>query len=849
MISSSFSAILGLSLLILVDASEEEHEKEPHYAILYPWFVQALGVITFYCITRYFGVFPYTALMFLLGTLMGIFYDRFNGSDQLTTSIGMWENINSEVLLIVFLPGLIFYDAYTLNVHLFKLSVWQDLTMAFPMVLAGTVLVALVAFYIFPYGWSFNFCMAFGSILAATDPVAVNALLSEVGAPERLKIHITGESLLNDGSAIVFYTIFSGLFLTELGKEGLGEEYTWGTGIVKFIQMSLGGAGIGVAFGLALVFLLYVLNRKLIAEENVLQVASTITIAYLCFYVAESVLHTSGVLAVVLCGVTTKALGSSLINDVELMTSFWELVEHLLNTLLFAIGGTVWGTIISNVHPREFNATDWGYLFVLYVLLVIIRFALVFSFYPLISRIGLKSSINEAIFMSYGGLRGAVGIALAVSLDDVVFRATGDTGSEYCMMVTKLFGMVGGIAFLTLFINGSTAGALLKKLGLTKKSEVYEKLSATHYDTLKEKLLDGFVQYLSYPLFDNIDFGIVQHYVPDFQNLEFETLKQTVLKNKRGVPIEDYQAPNLDNVLPYLDMLGDEDMTWCEDLKQFRMKGDYTGGLSSIGDSYGASNEKAFLAMQAKHGARPETQQYRLFFLELVRSAYARYVDLGYIGRNAFLHISLDQGLDFAVDAVNQGHALRDWEASNLVDQRYTNALYHFYTILTNPFLRMFPGKKDRHIPGIGERGFMLDVNRAVTFIRGHERARALFQEEWGKDGISGCMECVLQESLHETKTAAKVLQDFDSHKVKVAMSQICSILLLSRESHFIADLSKKGLLPMTEATERLEELDELIANVGSCQSDHEGITNDQTKEKGVDVEGGSLADSRSHYA
>ena len=74
--------------------------------------------------------------------------------------------------------------------------------MAFPMVLAGTTLTAMVGHYILPYGWSWAFSMMFGAILSATDPVAVSALLNEVGAPPRLRIHISGESLLNDGSAI-----------------------------------------------------------------------------------------------------------------------------------------------------------------------------------------------------------------------------------------------------------------------------------------------------------------------------------------------------------------------------------------------------------------------------------------------------------------------------------------------------------------------------------------------------------------------------------------------------------------------------------------------------------------------
>ena len=94
------------------------------------------------------------------------------------------------------------------------------------MVLAGTALVACVAKWVFPYDWSWFLCLTFGSILAATDPVAVSVLLNEVGAPPRLKMHVSGESLLNDGSAVVFFTIFGGMFLSELGIEGVGQDVT-----------------------------------------------------------------------------------------------------------------------------------------------------------------------------------------------------------------------------------------------------------------------------------------------------------------------------------------------------------------------------------------------------------------------------------------------------------------------------------------------------------------------------------------------------------------------------------------------------------------------------------------------
>jgi len=130
---------------------------------------------------------------------MGMGAERTLNDDRLTTSILQWTQIDSEVLLLVFLPALVFSDAFGLNVHLFVAAFWQIVNFAFPMVLAGTALTALVAFYLFGYGWSFNLAMTFGSILSATDPAAVASLMDSLGAPPRLQMHIGGESMLNDG--------------------------------------------------------------------------------------------------------------------------------------------------------------------------------------------------------------------------------------------------------------------------------------------------------------------------------------------------------------------------------------------------------------------------------------------------------------------------------------------------------------------------------------------------------------------------------------------------------------------------------------------------------------------------
>lgn len=140
---------------------EKEEPPEPAYAVLYPWFILAVGIVSYFVLSRYATWMPYTAVMFLIGTIIGVCARNINNEpNQLNISIEeWWMEIDSEVLLLCFLPGLVFSDATGLNTHLFEKGFWQVIIFAFPLVLGGTALTALVAFYIFPYGWSFNLAM------------------------------------------------------------------------------------------------------------------------------------------------------------------------------------------------------------------------------------------------------------------------------------------------------------------------------------------------------------------------------------------------------------------------------------------------------------------------------------------------------------------------------------------------------------------------------------------------------------------------------------------------------------------------------------------------------------------
>ena len=151
---------------------------------------------------------------------------------------------------------------------------------------------------------------------------------------------------MNDGSAVVFYHIFSKRFFFEIG-EMFGEDIGWGQGFAMFFRLSLGGTCIGIAFGVGLLVILYNLNRRLSGEDSVVQVVATITTAYLAFFTSEILARCSGILAVVFLGITVKAFGETLYNDTHLSIHFWEITEYLLNTLLFTLGGCVWGELVS----------------------------------------------------------------------------------------------------------------------------------------------------------------------------------------------------------------------------------------------------------------------------------------------------------------------------------------------------------------------------------------------------------------------------------------------------------------------------------------------------------------------
>lgn len=290
----------------------------------------------------------------------------------------------------------------------------------------------------------------FGAILCATDPVSVVALLKSTGASSKLTIVIVGESLMNDGTAMILFFYF----LETLN----GVTYT-AASFFEFVGVKLGASPtVGLAIGVISVFLMKRFYQVWNITDMNIQVAITVVAAYSSFFIAEydTLIGGSGVLSCCGAGLMVAWLSSPKILGDHYMHEVWGKLEWTCNTLIFLLGGLVAGgkTI------TEATGMQFAYLVVLYLLLTVIRMFLVALVYPVLSTIGLKCSRNDAIFMAFAGIRGALAIALALQVK-ANKRVTQKDGDQFYFFVC-------GIAAISLLVNGTLAEPLVRLLGLVE---------------------------------------------------------------------------------------------------------------------------------------------------------------------------------------------------------------------------------------------------------------------------------------------------------------------------------------------------------------------------------------------
>lgn len=391
---------------------------------------------------------PYTVGLFAIGLAAGIMNRMgvFHGMPQFSAALDSVANINPDLILYIFLPILIFDAAYELNLHIFKKTLTNATLLAAPgliicMILTAGVLMA-ISFFVPGYEkWTWASALMFGALISATDPVAVVALLHELKTSKRFSTLVDAESLLNDGTGIVCFMLFYGITVW-----GRSDDLT---PILEFCQVVAGGAILGFIAARLVIWFITRIN-----SEEMIQNSVIILSAYLVFILAQLYLGISGVIALVAFGLTIAYVGKPRLKPQvnTFMRSFWELLTYIANTLIFIIVGVV---IAEKV---DFSWSHCAILLLVYIALNIIRYITIMMLYPIMKRSGYGLNKKESIILTWGGLRGALGMTLALMVS-----YTPAIPEEIRSQV--LF-FTAGTVTLTLCINATTMRWLLNKLGL-----------------------------------------------------------------------------------------------------------------------------------------------------------------------------------------------------------------------------------------------------------------------------------------------------------------------------------------------------------------------------------------------
>ena len=363
-----------------------------------------------------------------------------------------------EVILFVLLPTLVFESAYTMDVRLLRRNLAPVLTLAVPGLILSTGIIGLLVWTATPL--DLPAALLLGAILSATDPVAVIALFKQLGAPKRLTILVEGESLFNDATALVVAKILVGVVLAGY--------FSWDAAIAgggEFFRVFIGGIAVGWLAGLVTG---WVLGRVQSSPE--IEISLTTILAYLSFLIAEHWLHVSGVMAVVAAGVVLGGWGRAKISPSVsgYMDHFWEYMAFVANVLIFLLVGL-------SVDLHEL----WGslaYLPWVVLAMLLSRAALIYGLMPLLGRLPGSPPVGIAYqtVMFWGGLRGAIALAIVLSLP--VFP-----NAELFMPLTT------GAVLFTLLVQGLTIEKLMHHLGLDRPP-LADRLALLERDLATQKM-------------------------------------------------------------------------------------------------------------------------------------------------------------------------------------------------------------------------------------------------------------------------------------------------------------------------------------------------------------------------
>ena len=343
------------------------------------------------------------------------------------------------VLLDVMLSFMLFAGALHVNIHDLDREKVPVLLFATLGVAISTVVVAALLYAVAPvlgYPLSFLHCLLFGALISPTDPIAVIAILKEVGVSKSLELKIEGESLFNDGVGVVFFT---GVLLVLEAQDESAQMI--GAEVLKlFAEEAIGG----VVYGLALGFIGWQLIKSI--QENTHLAVLLSLVVVMGGYAFAAMLHVSGPLAMVVAGLL---IGNRISRPEfsehcrEIMNNIWEILDDTLNAMLFVLIGLL-------MHLIEFKMS--GLLFALAAILIVLLGRIVSVSIPFsLLRHQDQPFLKTITVLSWGGLRGGISVALALSLSEEASRDT-------LLFITY------AVVLFSIIVQGLTLGSLVKRL-------------------------------------------------------------------------------------------------------------------------------------------------------------------------------------------------------------------------------------------------------------------------------------------------------------------------------------------------------------------------------------------------
>lgn len=403
---------------------------------------------------------PFTVILAIVGAIIGI-----SALYVLSTDLGDRLNpvtrrllelpIRSNVFLYILLPTLLFQVALMVNARR-MLDDWVPiLVMAVGAVVVAT---AIIGYALTPFtSLSLAACLLIGAIVSTTDPSAVVSIFRNIAAPQRLTRIVEGESLLNDAAAIALFGFF--LTFVQLGVP----NPTLQEAIVTFPWLVLGGIGLG-----------WVLARIATALMAVMptfpraQVSVSVALPFLTYIIAEQVLQTSGVIAVVVAGLSLNLMGPGRLTPTgwNYLREVWEVLAYWAGALIFILAALLIPRLMGDLRPSDIYLIG-----VIVIAAFVARAVILWGMLPLLARLRLSPAVGPTYRTAilWGGLRGAVTLALALAVTESALVPPA-VKREVGILAT-------GFTLFTLLVQGTTLRLVIARLGLNRLPRLDQALS------------------------------------------------------------------------------------------------------------------------------------------------------------------------------------------------------------------------------------------------------------------------------------------------------------------------------------------------------------------------------------